>query len=204
MKFDTFLEYTNIYSRQQSSIARNAKKFRQQIDREKEKNKKEEEKDHKKRERLSKKLVKSNVNTLLKTMKIESKSKDYLQNIIDSIDSNQIKPETLRFIRWVSGQTDKLKTKKKNGTVLISRNFSLIPKILNNPIVRDNKDQKVIMAVSKLVRTSNIELNPKFNPRNKTSNYRMINNVLFNSIRDLVLELIRSNIMELQGANDGD
>ena len=204
MKFDTFLEYTNLYSRQQSRISRDAKKFRRQIDRGKEKNKKEEEKDLQKREKISIKLTKSNINTLLKTMKAESKSKDSLQSIIDNIDSNQIKPETLRFIQWVSGQTDKLKTKKKNGTVLITRNFSLIPKILNNPIVGDNKDPRIIMVVSKLVRTSNIELNPKFNLRNKTSNYRMINNVLFNSIRDLVLELIRSDMMELQGAKNGN
>ena len=204
MKINDLLESSNLYSREKKRIARDAKKFRRQIDRDKEKKKKEEERNYKKQARLSKKLTKSNINTLLKEMKTASKTKASLQAIVDELDPNQVKKETLDFIKWVVKQTDRLKTKKKEGTVLVTRNFSLVPKILNNSVVSKNKDPKVIASISKLVRTSNIELNPKFNPKNKTSNYRMINNVLFNSIRDLVLELIRSDMMELQGANDGD
>lgn len=204
MKHKTFLEFTNIHSREQKRIASDAKKIRKQIDRDIEKKKREEEKRYEQQKRLNNKLSKTNVDILLKKMKAASKTKESLSSVIDKIDSNSVKPETMKFIKWVIEQADKLKTNKKAGTFLVTRNFNLIPRILNNPIIQNSKDPKIISTISKLVRTSNIELNPKFNSKNIIANYRMVNNVLFNLVRDLVLELIHSDMMELQGIDNGN
>jgi len=202
MKLLELLESHNAYARQQKNIARDVKKFRKQFDKTNEKKIKEEEKFIKKQERENKKETKRQISDLVRDIRSSSKTKESLLSVIQNLDKNQIEPKTLEFISWVVEQADKLKTNKKDGTILITRNFNLVPKILNNPIVGQNKDPKVISIVSKLVRTSNIELHPKFNPRNKISNYRMLNNILFNVIKDLVLTLIHNDIMKLQGVKD--
>ncbi len=203
MAIKTFLEFNGIYSHQQKCIAKDAKIIRKQIDKNIEKKEKEKEKEKKQQEQIDKKILQNSVNNIIKNIRIASKTKESLRSIIDKIDKNSIKPETINFVNWIIEKIDVLKTNKKTGTFLITRNFNLIPKILNNPIIENNKNPKIISIVSSIVRVSNIELNPKFNPKNRINNYKIINNILFNLFRDLALELIRSDMMNIQGKYNG-
>jgi len=200
---ELLIEGKSIYSQRMKQVERDAKRFRKQVDSSIEKRRKEEERNQKNQERLNKRDTKKSISTLISDSKKKSKDKESLDSLIFDY-KDKIKPETYELVKYMSRQIDRLKTKKQNGTRLITRNFLIIPKVLEHPLVKDSLNPKILNAVSKIIRISNIELNPKFKRHDKIGNFRIINNVLFNAIRDLAFELMRQDMINLQGVNDGN
>jgi len=204
MKFQKLLtEGKSLYSQRLKQVERDAKRFRKQVDKSIEKRRKEEERNQKNQDRLRKRDTKKSINDIISQLKKKSKDKESVISLVSEY-KDEIKPETYELIKYMSQQIDKLKTKKQNGTRLITRNFLIIPKVLEHPLVKDNPNPKILNSVSKIIRISNIKLNPKFKQHDKIGNFRIINNVLFNAIRDLAFELIRQDMMELKGVNDAN
>ncbi len=198
---ELIIEGKNIYSQRLKQVERDAKRFRKQVDKSIEKRRKEEEKNQKNQYRLNKRETKKTINTLIYDLKKNSKDKQSLLLLISKY-KDKIKPETYELIKYMSSQIDKLKTNRQSGTRLITRNFLIIPKVLEHPLVKDNPNPKILNTVSKIIKVSNMKLNPKFKQHDKIGNFRIINNVLFNSIRDLAFELMRQDMVNMQGVSD--
>lgn len=199
MKLSEYLtEAQNIYQMRLKQIDRDAKKYRKIIDKKKEAERKEAEKNARRQEKDRQRDTKKEINSEIVALRKEAKSKQDLLSIVQN-HKNSIKPETYELCRFVAEQIDRTKTKKKDGTLLVTRNYVMVPRVINHPIVKNHTDKKVLNAVAKAVRIFNIELNAKFDPKDKIKSFRSVNNSLFNAMRDVALELMRSDMMEKRG-----
>jgi hypothetical protein len=189
------IESINFRLKQEKESQRSAKKYRQEIDKNLFKRRKEEEKNRKKEEKDQVSAQKKSVNQTITLLRKSSKSQSELFEIILSY-RHKVSPEVYEFCKFISGQVDRLKTKQKEGTLLVSKNYLLIPKILDNPLVKHNQDPRVLKTVAKIYRLISPGINDRLDPnQNQVLNFKAINNMLFNALRDLALELLRPELM---------
>lgn len=188
-------EATNFRLQQEKESQRNAKKYRDLIDKNLFKKRKEEEKTRKKQEKEQATTKKKAINQTIVLLRKSSKSQSELFEIILSY-RHKVRPEVYELCKFISSQIDRLKTKQKEGTMLVSKTWSVLPKILENPIVKYNQDPKVLKTVAKIYRLISPGINDKMDSNQSAIlNFKAINNMLFNALRDLALELLRPELL---------
>jgi hypothetical protein len=196
MKFQVFIEKKSLKDIYDKKINRGIKRWCKIIDQEKNKEIKSKNKIQTSIDTSSKSSEKKSVYSDIRYFKSLVKDQKSFLEIIPSLEQYGVSSDVMNFIKSVSGCSDKLATNKNPGTRLISKNKIIASKILDHPLIQKNSDDKRISdAVARLTRISNSNLNSKSDNRSFKEFSRSINNSLFNSIRDLVFELIKVDIM---------
>ncbi|MFW5794004.1 MAG: hypothetical protein ACOCV1_00845 [Bacillota bacterium] len=191
---DILNESQSIYSKRLKEIERDAKMFRKKIDKAKEKELKEKEKQNKKQKKEEFSFLKKTVSEEIKKAKKNSKSQKELSSIINQY-KDSIDPEIYVLCKYISDQIDRLKTKKREGTKLVSRNLLIIPKILEHPLLKNTEDNSILKYTSRLIRLSEPRYNSKLQQKDKIKALKSVNNQLFTTMKDLCLELIKKDII---------
>lgn len=200
---DNYMKNENLFIQNQKNITKDAKFFRKLIDNEIKKNKKEEEKLKKQENIVKNKEIKSNINNLMSLIKDKCREKKSLQDLIRELQKEEISRSILDFINSISYQINKIKKNNTEGTLLITKNISFIPNILSSSVLLNRKNPKILIITEKLKNILNSNVNDDI--KNKAIYYRMINNTIFNLVRDLILELIKDDMFEKNGVyNDSE
>lgn len=193
------LEYNNIFQSKMKSIQKDARKIRTYLDKQKEKKHKEEEKTIKKQKKEFDKFIKNDINEFIKYLKKNIKEKDNFINAVEKY-KHLFSDKIYQILQYLSTEINKLKSKKQKGTRLITKNYLIIPKILNNKFIQQIPEPKINKIISRILKISNLNINNKEN--NISLTLKSINNQLFNSLRDLGLELIRYDLFNEKGLYD--
>lgn len=200
MKFEQFLiESSNPVSQQRQQAIKNAKKFRTLIDKQNQKHEKEQTREQSRVEKEKKKQIKNNIKDIIKNAKQDSKEKTSFVLTIEKLKTS-VKPETYQLISYLAQASDKLKTKKQDGTTLITKNTGLVPKILSSPIVANHRNPKISKLVADILKISNDSINPRIKG-DIIKDFRMINNQLYNIYKKMIVELIRCDMEEVNGVS---
>jgi len=190
-------ESKNIRSVLEKKIKKDAISFRKKIDKEREKEKKREIRDIKNHQKKINREIKKNIIQNVSILKNQSKDKNSFLNSIMSIKGD-ISDDLYNFIIFVAHNSDKLKTKSNNGTMLITKNPNVLIKMFDSPIVNNYMNDKIRNLISKFYRMSNPSINEKLK-NNIFLDYMIINNSIFNIIKDVVFELIRCDLLSKEG-----